>query len=254
MPGKLSGHWLLERPFAHRGLFGSGVPENSIAAVENAIETGFPVEIDVQVTSDGRAVVFHDWNLLRLTGRDRRVSLTTYPEITELRLQGSDASIPTLEEMLKIIGGRVPILIEIKNRRGVNQLEPAVANALSDYRGEHAVQSFNPYTLGWFRRHHPTILRGQLSCAFDTDGMAGWKKWILSQYGMNWLTAPHFISHQWHQLPSPATHFLHGLCGLPLLAWTVRSPEEMSAALRVANNVIFEDFLPAPSVWTGVQD
>ncbi len=236
--------WLLARPFAHRGLFNDQRPENSLAAIEAAVTAGFPVEIDVQVSSDGRAVVFHDWNLKRLTGLDAKVKDVTAAEISALKLLGTDQHIPLLAETLEVINGRTPALIEIKNRRYPTRLEPVVGQILAAYRGPFAIQSFNPYTLGWFRLRHPEIPRGQISCTFDTDDMAGWKKKILANYGMNWMSGPQFISHHWKQLPALAPNFLRNTLKLPLLAWVARSEEEMAAALKVGDNVVFEQFVP----------
>ncbi len=236
--------WLLAKPFAHRGLFNDARPENSLSAIDAAVSAGFPVEIDVQVTSDGRAVVFHDWNLKRLTGRAAKVKDVTAAEIAALTLLGTGQRIPSLEETLDVIAGRAPVLIEIKNRRYPTALEPEAGRILSAYRGPFAIQSFNPFTLGWFRLRHPKIPRGQISCSFDTDDMAGWKKKVLANYGMNWMSGPQFISHHWKQLPALAPSFLRATLKLPLLAWTVRSEEEMASALKLADNVIFENFVP----------
>lgn len=236
--------WLLAKPFAHRGLFTDTRPENSLAAIEAALAAGFPVEIDVQVTADRCAVVFHDWNLQRLTGLDARVRNVPAAKLRELTLSGTDQRIPTLQDTLDLIAGRVPVLLEIKNRRYPTALEPVLAEILRAYQGPLAIQSFNPFSLGWFRRHLPHIPRGQISCAFDTDDMAGWKKKILENYGMNWMSAPQFIAHHWNRLPAVAPTFLRSVLKLPLLAWTVRNPEEMTLALDCADNVIFEHFVP----------
>lgn len=236
--------WLLAKPFAHRGLFGAQRPENSLSAIDAAIDAGFPVEIDVQVSADGRAVVFHDWNLLRLTGVDARVVHLPAAELTRLPINKTSQTIPFLEEALDHIAGRQPVLLEVKNRRWPTALEPEVARLVTAYEGQVGVHSFNPYTLGWFRHHHPKILRGQISCAFDTDNMHGWKKRILEHYGMNWMTRPHFISHHWERLPALIPTFLRKTCKLPLLGWTIRSPEEFTRASRLVDNVIFEGFVP----------
>lgn len=238
--------WLLGKPFAHRGLYSDARPENSLAAIEEAVRAGFPVEIDVQVTSDGQAVVFHDWNLLRLTGLDARLRDVSASRLAELTLLGTAERIPTLQAVLDLVAGRAPILVEIKNRRYPTRLEPVTGKILAAYDGPFAIQSFNPYTLGWFRWRYPRMIRGQISCAFDTDDMAGWKKRILEHYGMNWMTAPQFISHHWVRLPARAPSLLRALWKLPLLGWTVRSEEEMAAALHVCDNVVFEKFIPAP--------
>jgi len=237
--------WLLAKPIAHRGLFNETHPENSLVAIDAAVNAGFPVEIDVQLTSDGHAVVFHDWNLKRLTGFDAKVKDVTIAKIRELTLLGTDQRIPTLEETLSVIAGRTPALIEIKNRRYPTRLEPVAGRILNDYKGAFAIQSFNPYTLGWFSLRYPRIARGQISCAFDTDDMAGWKKQILSNYGMNWMSRPQFISHHWRQLPAIAPTMLRKFFKVPLLVWIVRNEEEKAAALRLGDNFVFEQFVPA---------
>ena len=232
--------WLVATPIAHRGLHDETRPENSLIAIEAALQRGFPVEIDVQVSADGRAVVFHDWNLLRLTGFDARVKMISSAEIAKLRLAGGSERIPLLEDVLDLIRGRQAVIIEIKNRKRPCALEPAVSRILRNYQGDVAIHSFNPFSLGWFRRNHPGLCRGQISCSFDTDDMAGWKKNILARYGMNWMSRPHFISHHWKQLPAIVPALLRRLIRMPLLTWTVRSAKEQAAALRYADNVFFE--------------
>lgn len=236
--------WLVATPIAHRGLHDQNRPENSLAAIEAAVQQGFPIEIDVQTTVDGRAVVFHDWNLRRLTGLDARVKFTTAAEITGLRLAGGPEPVPFLEEVLDLVQGRQPLIIEIKNRKRPCALEPEVSRILRAYRGPVAVHSFNPFSLGWFRRNHPGLCRGQISCSFDTDDMAGWKKIILAHYGMNWMSRPHFISHHWKQLPALVPIILRNFLRLPLLTWTVRNLHEQKTALEFADNIFFEGYLP----------
>jgi glycerophosphoryl diester phosphodiesterase len=237
--------WLVETPIAHRGLHDETRPENSLAAIENAIEHGFPVEIDVQVSADGRAVVFHDWSLLRLAGLDARVRFTSAAEIASLRLTGGSERIPLLEDVLDLIGGRQPVIIEIKNRKRPGALEPEVLRIVRKYQGEIAIHSFNPFSLGWFRRNYPGLCRGQISCSFDTDDMADWKKFILANYGMNWMSQPQFISHHWKQLPAVVPTLLRRLFRIPLLTWTVKSSEEQAIAMRLADNVFFEAYVPS---------
>jgi glycerophosphoryl diester phosphodiesterase len=240
--------WLVTVPIAHRGLHDETRPENSLAAIDAAVRQGFPIEIDVQTSADGRAVVFHDWNLHRLTGLDARVRKTNATEITKLRLAGGSEAVPFLEDVLDLVNGRQPLVIEIKNRKRPCALEPEVSRILRSYRGAVAIHSFNPFSLGWFRRNHPGLCRGQISCSFDTDDMAGWKKLILAHYGMNWMSRPHFISHHWKQLPAIVPTLLRGIMRMPLLTWTVRSQEEQTSALRYADNVFFESYLPCQTV------
>ena len=236
-------HWVVSKPIAHRGLHDEALIENSLGAIEAAVRAGFPIEIDVQASADAKAVVFHDWNLMRLTGCDERIKFKPSAEIRALRMANGE-SIPFLDDVLALVNGRQPLLIEIKNRKRPGPLEVEVSKALRSYSGAFALQSFNPFSLGWFRRHDPGFFRGQISCSFDTDDMAEWKKFILSNYGMNWLSRPHFVSHHWKQLPAVVPALLRKWLRVPLLAWTVRNPGEQAVALRHADNVFFEHYLP----------
>lgn len=239
--------WLTRTPIAHRGLHSPGVPENSLAAIEAGIAAGLPVEIDIQSTADGRIVCFHDWNLQRMTGRDARVAESSSTEITRLPLLGTDERIPLFEDVLRLVAGRQPLVIEIKNRRRPVGLEAATSAILKEYHGQYVIHSFNPFSLGWLRRNAPWIVRGQISCAFETDSMAKWKKFLLQHYALNGISRPHFISHQIKHLPSPVTSLLRNIFNLPLLAWTAKSPEEFALAKTLADNVIFEGFAPPPN-------
>ena len=246
--------WLVAVPIAHRGLHNDVRPENSLIAIDEAVQRGFPVEIDVQTSVDGRAVVFHDWNLQRLTGFDGRVKFTNSAEIAKLRLAGGSERVPFLEDVLDLVNGRQPLIVEIKNRKRPGALEPEVSRILRNYKGAVAVHSFNPFSLGWFRRNHPGLCRGQISCSFDTDDMASWKKVILAHYGMNWMSRPHFISHHWKQLPAIVPTLLRLLLRMPLLTWTVRGEQEETFARRYADNVFFESYLPPQALASKIAD
>lgn len=158
--------WLFSRPIAHRGLHDTEVPENSLLAFEKAIDEGFPIEIDVRPIDDGTVVVFHDERLTRMTDRDGYVCNLTDADLKEIRLKNSDQKIPTFAEVLEFVNGRAPLLIEIKNESKVGTLERNTLELLNSYKGEFAVQAFNPYSLEFFKKNAPQIQRGQLSCFF----------------------------------------------------------------------------------------
>lgn len=155
--------WLCTRPVAHRGLHTDDKPENSLAAFVNACEYGFPIETDVQAIDDGTVIVFHDDNISRMTSHDGYVSNLTSDKLNELRLAGTDEKIPTFEQLLETVNGKVPLLIEIKNEGKVGFLEQKVIDMLSSYNGDFAVQSFNPYSMEYFKKNASGIIRGQLS-------------------------------------------------------------------------------------------
>ena len=159
---------LFDPPIAHRGLWSpGGAPENSLAAFQAACAGGYGIELDVQLSADGEAMVFHDTKLERMTGAEGRLSDHKAGDLTRLALLGTDETIPTLSETLTLVGHRAMVLIEIKAAAGdVGALEKRVHEVLIDHNGPTAVIGFNPYSHGWFAQHHPKILRGLNSHAY----------------------------------------------------------------------------------------
>lgn len=232
--------WLFSRPIAHRGLHGIDAPENSLAAFGKAIEAGFPIEIDVRPIDDGTVVVFHDDKLTRMTDLDGYVCNMTKSDLEKVRLRNSDERIPTFKEVLEFVDGRTPLLIEIKNDSTVGQLERDTLELLSSYKGEYAVQSFNPYSMEFFKKNAPQIPRGQLSCFFDKKDLGFLKRFVLKRLKMNKVSSPDFISYNHANLPNKYVTKTK----LPTLAWTVRSNAEMEKCLPYCDNIIFENFIP----------
>ena len=176
--------FLTEKMFAHRGLWDKNYPENSLAAFNNAIENGYGIELDVNAIEDGTPVIFHDSKMSRMTGKDKYIQNLSKEELENITLLDSEEKIPTLEEVLKLVKGKVPLLIEIKNQEKVGPLERQVLDLLKNYKGEYAIQSFNPYTLRWFYEHAPKIWRGQLASYFKGQKLSIFKKMILRKLGM----------------------------------------------------------------------
>ena len=232
--------WLFSCPIAHRGLHGIDAPENSLAAFGKAIEAGFPIEIDVRPIDDGTVVVFHDDKLTRMTDLDGYVCNMTKSDLEKVRLRNSDERIPTFKEVLEFVDGRTPLLIEIKNDSTVGQLERDTLELLSSYKGEYAVQSFNPYSMEFFKKNAPQIPRGQLSCFFDKKDLGFFKRFVLKRLKMNKVSSPDFISYNHANLPNKYVTKTK----LPTLAWTVRSNAEMEKCLPYCDNIIFENFIP----------
>jgi len=241
--------WLTERPIAHRGLHAPGVPENTLPAAEAAVEAGYPVECDVRLTEDGVPVVCHDERLHRLTGRDGTVSGTLWPQLRGLTVGDSDEPIPRLRSLLRVVDGRVPILAELKCRGLPGRLEAAVADAFDTYDGAFAVQSFNPLSVLWFRRHRPGWARGLLGGR--PRSVTPPERLVTTHLLGRRLCAPHFLAYQHEHLPARA--LTRAPAALPVLAWTVRSETGRRRALRHADNVIFEDIRPSPArgQWRG---
>lgn len=235
--------WITARPIAHRGLHrGQTVPENSLWAFESAIAQGYPIELDVQLLADGELAVFHDKTLDRLTGQRGLLSQHTLATLRSFHLYHTDQRIPSLSEALALIEGRVPVLIEIKNEGPVGTLERSLLKTLANYRGEFAVQSFNPLSLAWFRHHAPHIWRGQLSSGVGR-APAPWHLAIAHRNLLfNWASRPHFIAYDLRSLPRLATTVAQCAFRLPLITWTVRTPADQAKAKRWADNYIFDAF------------
>lgn len=236
--------WLTTTPIAHRGLHrGQTIPENSLAAFAAAIGANHPIELDIQALADGQVVVFHDQALYRLTGQPGLIQHQTSETLSRFRLYETDQAIPTLAAALDLIRGQVPVLIEIKNPGQVGPLETALLNLLQSYRGEVAVQSFNPFSLAWFKHQAPSVMRGQLASQ-GANGSRWWPVQILrSQMLFNWASQPDFIAYQLEALPNLVTSLTRAGLKLPLLAWTIRSDQDRQRAETWADNYIFDAIL-----------
>lgn len=232
--------FLTKIPIAHRGLHGAGVPENSLAAFRAAIEHGYTIETDVHFSADGRLVVFHDDTLARMTGDERAVKECTALQLKHLRLGGTDEQIPLLSELLRLVDGKVPLLIEIKNMPGVKpkKIAAALAKALEGYDGECAVQSFQPFYVKAFKRLRK-IPCGVLGTA-EKGAAKGMQAYTIRTLCFNFLVRPDFISYRKEDLAQRCVQRFRGV----RLAWVVRSEEEEREARKSADNIIFEDYLP----------
>jgi len=237
--------WLMDRPIAHRGLHdGHAAPENSMAAFEAAIAASTPIELDVHLLADGKLAVFHDESLERLTDTNGRIEEETSDGIKQLRLRDTVQRIPLLDEVLDLVGQAVPILVDTKNRRINGELEASLFRALDASRCTYAIESFNPFSLRWFKRHAPHVLRGQLAGDFRDAEAPFHQKFLLSRYYLNFLSAPDFLAYDLRCLPNRFVERQRNRRRIPLLAWTVRTNEELSRAGRLADNVIFENIRP----------
>ncbi|MEA3044828.1 MAG: hypothetical protein QOH47_2666 [Sphingomonadales bacterium] len=223
---------LIAKPFAHRGLHGEGRIENSRAAFAAAIAVGHGIELDVQASADGEAVVFHDYDLERLTDGDGALRTLGAAELGRIRLKGSDETIPTLAEILALVAGRAPLLIEVKSPgRRVAGLTRAVLRALADYRGPVAVMSFNPGIGRRLARLAPHILRGLV---VTEDGQPRRRR-IRRRLAL-WWSRPDFLAYDIRDLPSRFA----AAARLPVLTWTVRNEDDRRRAARHADQIIYE--------------
>ena len=232
--------FIVQKMFAHRGLHDEKSPENSLSAFEKAIAKGYAIELDVNPIMDGTPVVFHDSKMSRMTGKDKYIQNISREEFNETTLLSSGEKIPTLEDVLKFVDGRTPLLIEIKNQQKVGELEKAVWEVLKNYKGEYAIQSFNPYTLQWFKNNAPKVWRGQLAGFFKGEKLSLFKKLVLRRLGMKKITEQNFVSYDLRNLPNRFVKHLE----IPLLAWTINNQEQYIKAVQIADNVIFQNCEP----------
>lgn len=228
------------RQVAHRGLHDRelGIPENSLPAFARAVEHGKAIELDLHATADNRLVVLHDFQLKRMTGVPGIVEEWTLEDLRKLRLRGTDAQIPTLDEVLELVNGRVPLLLEIKSERlgEVGRLEPVLMKRLASYQGEFILEAFNPEVLVWLHRHAPQYIRGQLGNLDDENKQF---KFYSRHLMFNPLSRPDFIAFDIQKID----YKLRLACrkhGLPLLGWTIRTEAELKKADRLCDGVIYE--------------
>ena len=235
--------WIVKSPIAHRGLHGENVPENSLAAFKLAAKNKYPIELDVVALADGTPVVFHDEKLARMTGRDGFISSLSLSDISDFRLQGTKEKIPTLAEVLKVVDGKVPLLIEIKNQGKVGPLEKAVWKELMKYNGEYAIQSFNPYTLEWFKINAPKIRRGQLASFFRNNSVTGFKRYALKRMLLNkTVSEPNFIVYDGADVPNKYLKKYYGV--IPVLVYTIKTEGEENRLKGFCDNFVFDDYIP----------
>ncbi len=239
---------LAGRTYAHRGLYAAdqSVPENSLPAFRAAVAAGYGVELDVQLTRDGRVVVFHDDTLLRACGVNARVDAFSFDELTaQMRLFGTQERIPLFSEVLEVLGGRVPVIVELKTGGDKYGLCQRTLSLLEGYGGPYCVESFDPYLVRWFARHAPHIVRGQLSeqMRFSRPSLGLFRSLLLSRTLSNFAARPHFIAYRVGPLPWPVR--LAAACGAMLVVWTARPDNgEETAFERAYDAIIFEHYRP----------
>ncbi len=241
------------RPIAHRALHdeGAGVIENSPTAIRRAMRAGYGIELDLQLSSDGVAMVFHDDTLDRLTQTTGQVRGRTARELGDLRLGGSEDHIPTLSEVLEMVDGAVPLLLELKDQSGglgqaEADLERAVAMELDGYGGDVAVMSFNPYMIAQMRALAPDVPRGLVTSGYipsQWPHLSAETCTALRSIASFGQVGARFISHDWKDLGSPRVAELKAQ-GVPILCWTIRSAQDEAQARRIADTVTFEGYMP----------
>ncbi len=237
--------WTKDYIFAHRGLHNDFLPENSIGAITAAIERNYAVEIDVHLSKDKVLMVFHDHNLKRMTGKDRIIEKCTYSQLRELKLGSSEETIPTLREVLDLVDDKVPVIIETKTEGRAGELEENLYEMLKSYKGRVAVQSFSPYSIGWFYRNAPEIIRGQLSYCFSVgaEHINVVIRFLLKHLMSNIICRPNFISYEKNSIGNAVIKRMK-MFKIPIIAWTITSHDEYENVKPIATSIIFEKFVP----------
>lgn len=246
--------------YAHRGLHDNNLdaPENSLAAFGKAVDAGYGIELDVQLSKDGEVVVFHDDLLKRVARKintdgsreevQGRVRDYTLAELKEFRLLNSDEQIPTFDEFLALADGKVPLVVEIKEETLNLDVCPKVQAKLSAYKGAYCIESFNPFVVFWYRRKHKNIIRGQLSDVFyksNPEEFSKFKYFVLAHLLFNFLAKPDFIAYNHHYHEELSRMLCKKLYRGLAVAWTIKSEDELNAAARYFDLFIFDSFVPS---------
>jgi glycerophosphoryl diester phosphodiesterase len=235
---------LFHPPVAHRGLWRpDGAPENSLGAFQAACAAGYGVELDVHLSADGEAMVFHDNKLARMTGAEGRLRDRTAADLGALKLAGTDETIPTLREALVEIGHRAMVHIELKIPFGeVGPLERRVHEIIADHAGPLCIIGFNPYSHAWFADRYPGVLRGLDSYSWDrAPHMAEDQRRAFAALEHVEIARPHFLALGLDMLPSARAAEMRAE-GMPVIAWTVREPAQWERVKAGCDNLIFEGF------------
>ena len=231
--------------YAHRGLHGGGIPENSLAAFGKACEAGYGIELDVQLSRDGVVMVFHDYTLSRMTGCEKKLRELDVADLQALSLNGAAETIPTFAQVLALVDGRVPLLVELKGEDLNTALCEKVAALLSDYKGAYCLESFNPLLIGKMGKYLPGAYRGLLYTNVCRDK----KKYtllnlVITAMLLNPVAKPHFIACNERDRGSLPVRLTTKLYSAPRFVWTVRTDEDYALAHELGEYAIFEKITP----------
>lgn len=234
--------------YAHRGLHGNGIPENSMAAFRAALEGGYGIELDVHLMKDGKLAVIHDSSLKRTAGAEVKIEDLTQEDLPNYPLEGTDEIIPLLTQVLELYAGKAPLIIELK-AAGSNHaaLTKAVCDLMDRYEGPYCMESFDPRCVAWLTKNRPDIVRGQLSenfAASPSSPLPMYLKFILTHQMMNFLIRPDFVAYKFADRKTPGNFLARKLWGAQGVTWTVTSQQDLDTALAEGWLPIFEGFRP----------
>ena len=234
--------------FAHRGLWSirKGIPENSLPAFQAAADKGYAIELDVHLTADGKAVVFHDDGLQRMCESKSMIWDISYEDLQKLYLKNSKEKVPLFSDVLQVVKGRVPLLVELKANGTSTKVCEVASHLLDNYPGLYCIESFSPFILRWYKKNRPQIIRGQLSCHFQPSVAYPWIAKKMSEHlFVNFFGRPDFIAYEYHH----GMHLwnillLKKLFQTPIFAWTIHSQTAEKNSKKVFDSIIFDRYLP----------
>lgn len=234
--------------YAHRGLHGEGVPENSMAAFQKALDAGYGIELDIHLMKDGELAVIHDASLKRTAGADVKIEDLFAADLAQYPLEGTDEIIPLFRQVLELYDGKAPIIVELKAERNNHAaLCKAACDLLEGYSGVYCLESFDPRCIRWLRKNRPELIRGQLAENYfrTSKSKLPWiLKLILSNHMMNFLTHPDFVAYRFSDRKDFATALCRKVWGLQGVTWTIKSLDDHRQAENEGWISIFEGFRP----------
>ena len=234
--------------YAHRGLHGNGIPENSMAAFRAALDAGYGIELDIHLTKDGNLAVIHDHSLLRTAGVEKKIEDLTVEELSAYPLEGTGETIPTFSQVLALYAGKAPLIIELKaidNNHAA--LCEAACKAMEGYSGPWCMESFDPRCVYWLRKHHPQIIRGQLTENFMADKsnpLHPVLKFGITHQLANFLLVPDFVAYKFADRKTLGNFLVRKIWGVQGVTWTLKSQEDYDTAVKEGWIPIFEGFRP----------
>lgn len=235
--------------YAHRGLHGDGIPENSMAAFKAAKKAGYGVELDIHLLADGNLAVIHDSTLVRVTGLPGTIEELTSQQLKYCQLCGTEETVPEFAQVLELFQGEAPLIVELKPANGNHaQLAEAACRMLANYNGPYCIESFDPRCIRWLKKNQPELIRGQLSENYFAEGRPKIPlilKWIMTENLTNFVTKPDFIAYRYEDRHS---NISNRLCRkrMVCVSWTITSQEDYNTAVSEGWIPIFESFLPDP--------
>ena len=234
--------------YAHRGLHGNGIPENSMAAFRAALEGGYGIELDVHLLKDGNLAVMHDSLLNRTTGEAGRIEDLSTEDLKTYHLEGTEETIPEFMDVLTLFNGKAPLIIELKPENGNHAaLAEAACKMLETYSGVYCIESFDPRCVAWLKKNRPDIIRGQLTENFfqDKSDLSDYLKFLLTHDLLNFLSVPDFIAYKFADRNGTISNRVcRELWKVQGVSWTLRSKEDYDTAVKEGWIPIFEGFRP----------